>query len=269
MMHWVLQANLYNEEAFLSLLEQLERQETTYDVVKIIPFIAEMEPDINPEGPVFVCGATAMGKIAARKGWIPGYFHVPSMDLVHQGYGEHMLNDGAMIMPFKDLTKKWERFHLRPVNDGKSFPGTIFGWYEMVEWRDRVAALDGDENSLTTLTVRDEVVMSPLKTIYAEFRFFVVRDMIITGSMYKRGDRVHYSKDIDPVVKDFAEMLTGQQARRRDEDEPIKFVPGVAYCLDIALTPYGPKVIEINSINSAGFYACDMGRFVEAINSLG
>ncbi len=268
-MHWVLQSNLYNEEAFLSLLVQLGRQETTHDVVKIIPFIAQMEPDVNPEGPVFVCGATAMGKIAKRKGWLPGYYDVPPMDVIARGYGEHMLNAGAIIAPFKDLTKTWERFHLRPVNDGKSFPGTIFSWDEMVEWRDRVAALDGDDNSLTTLTVRDLVVMSPLKTIYAEFRFFVVRDMVITGSMYKRGDRVHYSSDVDPVVRDFAEMLTGQVARRRDEDQPITFVPADAYCLDIALTPDGPKVIEINSINSAGFYACDMGLFVEAINTLG
>ncbi len=268
-MHWVLQANLYNEGAFLSLLEQLKRQDTTYDVVKIIPFIAEMEPDINPEGPVFVCGATAMSKIAARKGWTPGYFHVPDMAAITAGYGEHMLNAEAVIAPFENLTHIWDRFHLRPVNDGKAFAGTIFDWDELVEWRARVAALDGDDNSLTTLTVRDTVVMSPLKTIYSEFRFFVVEDMVITGSMYKRGDRVHYSTVIDPVVREFAEMLTGQVARRRDEEQPVKFIPATAYCLDIALTPDGPKVIEINSINSAGFYACDMGRFVAAINGLG
>lgn len=267
-MHWVLQTNLYNEEAFLSLLEQLDRQETPYSVVKIIPFVAEMEPDVNPEGPVFVCGATAMGKIAARKGWTPGYYYPPTMDVIMRGYGEYMLNADAVIAPFEDLTRKWNRFHLRPVNDGKAFAGTIFTWDEMVEWRTRVAALDADDNSMTTLTVRDHVVMSPLKTIYSEFRFFVVRERVITGSMYKRGDRVHYSSDIDPVVRDFAEMLTGQQARRRDEEPPVSFVPADAYCLDIALTPDGPKVIEINSINSAGFYACDMGKFVEAINGL-
>lgn len=268
-MHWVLQQNLYNEQAFTSLLEQLQRQETTYDVVKIIPFIAEMEPDINPEGSVFVCGATAMGKIAKRKGWLPGYYDVPPMDVIARGYGDHMLNADAVIAPFKDVPKVWDRFHLRPVNDGKAFAGTIFTWDEMVKWRDRVAALDGDDNSLTTLTVRDLVVMSPLKTIYAEFRFFVVRDRVVTGSMYKRGDRVHYSSDVDPIVWDFAEMLTGQQARRLDQDQPVTFVPAEAYCLDIALTPDGPKVIEINSINSAGFYACDMGKFVDAINWLG
>lgn len=267
-MHWVLQANLYNEQAFMSLLEQLERQETPYDVVKIIPFIAQMEPDVNPEGPVFVCGATAMGKIAARKGWAPGYFHVPDMATILAGYGEHMLNADAIVAPFENLTHTWNRFHLRPVNDGKSFAGTVFSWEEMVEWRDRVAALDGDDNSLTTLTVRDLVVMSPLKTIYAEYRFFVVRDTVITGSMYKRGERVHYSSDVDPAIRGFAEMMTGQIARKNDEDPPVTFVPADAYCLDIALTPAGPKVIEINSINSAGFYACDMGRFVEAINSL-
>jgi len=31
----------------------------------------------------------------------------------------------------------------------------------------------------------------------------------------------------------------------------------------------GLKVLEINAINSSGFHACDMGKFVDAINQLG
>jgi hypothetical protein len=38
--------------------------------------------------------------------------------------------------------------------------------------------------------------------------------------------------------------------------------------LDIADTDEGPKVIEINAINSSGFYACDMGKYIDAINSM-
>ena len=51
-MFWVLQKNLFNEAAFEELLRQLDTQDTKYEVVNIIPFAHEMEPDINPDGPI-------------------------------------------------------------------------------------------------------------------------------------------------------------------------------------------------------------------------
>ncbi|MCW7540445.1 ATP-grasp domain-containing protein [Aquabacterium sp. A7-Y] len=41
-----------------------------------------------------------------------------------------------------------------------------------------------------------------------------------------------------------------------------------AFWLEVADTPNGLKLLEINAINSSGFYACDMGKFVNAINAL-
>ena len=39
--------------------------------------------------------------------------------------------------------------------------------------------------------------------------------------------------------------------------------------VDEAQTPNGPKVIELNSANSVGFYACDIGAIVDAVERLG
>jgi hypothetical protein len=257
-MFWVLQDNLFNEAAFADLLVQLDRQNTKYQVVKIIPFIAEMIPDVDVQDDhVFVLGATSMSKVALRKGWVPGYF---SDNLNYQtlleNYGSYMLNATCVVATFGKLEKQWDVFHLRPVLDTKSFAGTVMDWDEFAEWREKVIAICEEENSLTTLTAKDQVVMSPITEIHAEYRFYVVDGKVITGSMYKQGSRVHYSSVVDDRITKFAqEMVT-------------LWSPNRAFALDIAETPTGLKVIEINAINSSGFYACDMGKFVDAINNM-
>ncbi len=47
-----------------------------------------------------------------------------------------------------------------------------------------------------------------------------------------------------------------------------KWSPDIAYVLDIAVTNEGLKIIEINNINSSGFYKSDIEKIVTAINNL-
>jgi hypothetical protein len=258
-MFWILQDNLYDERAFETLLEQLERQGTKYQVVKVIPFIGEMIPDVEnvQDEHIMVLGATSMSKVAKRKGWVPGYFddNLSYIELL-KNYKGHMLNEGCIVAPFGAMKYEWDRFHLRPVTDSKSFAGTVFDWDEFQEWRDKIILMGEEENSLTTLSLNDLIVMSPLKKILAEYRFYVVDGKVVTGSLYKQGSRVIYKSDVDESVYAFAQEMVDIWA------------PNRAFALDIADTEEGYKVIEINSINSAGFYACDMGKFVAAINDM-
>lgn len=59
-----------------------------------------------------------------------------------------------------------------------------------------------------------EVIVSPLKEIYREYRLFVVKGKVVTGSVYKVGGRLNF-----------------------------------------------------NNINSSGFYACDVAKYVDAIQT--
>jgi glutathione synthase/RimK-type ligase-like ATP-grasp enzyme len=92
-----------------------------------------------------------------------------------------------------------------------------------------------------------------LKKIYNEYRYFVVDGKVVTGSQYKLGKRVVYGEtdqNID-IAQTFVDMLN------KNIDQP--------YVIDIALTDDGYKVIELNTMNCAGFYACDMQKLVTAI----
>jgi hypothetical protein len=47
-----------------------------------------------------------------------------------------------------------------------------------------------------------------------------------------------------------------------------RWQPNDAFSLDVAVTPRGFKAIELNSANSAGFYQCDIGAIIDAVNRL-
>lgn len=79
---------------------------------------------------------------------------------------------------------------------------------------------------------------------------------VFTASMYKHGARVVYSDMIPEYVLKFAQDMVNL------------WQPNHAFALDVCETPEGMKIVEINSINSSGFYACDMGKFVNAIEEL-
>jgi hypothetical protein len=261
-MFWVLEKNLFSESAFEQLLIALERQETPHQVVSRIPFTTLMEPDINPEGLVYVCGSTGIGKVAKARGWTPGYFDENlDYELIMKNYGENCLNHRGKVVTMREasqdlLVNPYGKFFTRPCADNKSFSGMVTDWENFGTWRDKVIALETEENSLTTLQPDDRIVIAPLTTLYTETRFYVVDGEIVTGSQYKAGSQVYYTSDVMPFIKDFAKEMVDH------------WQPNRAFVIDIADTDEGPKVIEINAINSSGFYACDMGRYVAAINAM-
>lgn len=66
-MFWVLQNNLFNEAGFQSLVGALERMGIKNTIVKVVPFVGDIIPDINPKNPVIAIGAYSMWKVAKRK----------------------------------------------------------------------------------------------------------------------------------------------------------------------------------------------------------
>jgi hypothetical protein len=195
----------------------------------------------------------AMRNVALKKNWTPGVFD-DNLDheTLHKNYGSNMLNYDAVFSKFGEVEKIWDRFFLRPVGETKQFTGQVFDWDEFVDWRKSVEKID----RYSTLTLDETLVMAPLKKIYAEWRFFIVDGKVITGSMYKHGDRVVYSDMIPEYVTAYAQEMANL------------WCPNRAFDLDVCETEDGMKIVEINSINSAGFYACDMGKFVNAINNM-
>ena len=281
-MHWILQNNLFNESAYQVLLETLERFNLPYSIHKVVPFVGELVPEPELDHANVICmGSYSMRHAARKYGWRPGVFDLEpfnfNVQLKH--WGDLMLNADAVVSRFEDAEFPFYSIcsahqeddvscrackigsystlmFIRPIEDSKVFAGKVFTKDEFYEWKRKVVVLEEDDG--TSLSKSTLIQLCTPKIIHAEYRFWIVNKKIVCASLYKRGDRIFYSDQVDQHVFDFAQSVID-----------IGWNPHRAYCLDVCETDHGMKIVEINTLNSSGFYACDIPKLVHALEEEG
>lgn len=248
-MHWIIQKNLFKPENYRRLTESLERLEIKYSSVFIPNGTLDLEPEVTPAGKVYICGAIKLKKIAQERAWLPGSFLNDdfNVDRWVSELGNTLLNNDVVYGRFCDIQiGHMDKFFIRPLEDNKAFDGMVLDTEMLDIWRN-----DPSKSNLANL----EVVASPIKEIHREYRIFVVKHQVITGSVYKIAGKPQATQHIEQGVIDFAYEVINT------------WVPAESVVIDICLTSDGYKVIEFNNINSSGFYDSDVQKYVGAIQS--
>lgn len=253
-MYWVIQDSFYSTDGHSRLLAALERLEIPHKVVKLSPQAMTIAPDVNPEGPVWVCGSSTMCRLAARRGWTPGSFLNDNFrfEVWGERYRQIILNSDATLFKIRDIPSDYAEFFIRAPDDSKVVPGRTWKWGEFAAWRDALAA----EAKAFGPTLDSVVVVAKAKTIHYERRYFVLDGELVASSQYRAGGRAEFSAYPDEEADAFVSRAIND------------FSPARAFVLDVAGTPEGLRVVEINCINSAAFYACDVPKLVAAIERL-
>jgi len=259
-MHWVIQDKLRKDAGLRALRANLPRWGIPHSFHDVIPFVGELRPDVNPEGNVIVIGSYAMRHAARAKGWVPGCFdigHLTHQDFVRR-WGMNMLNASGLVERFTDIPNQDlpAEFFCRPAIDSKAWAGAKMSRAEFMLWHEKVMAIVDEPGA--TITRDTEVVVAPIKHIVEEYRCWIVDRQVVTTSLYRRGEAALYAADINDDVLGFAQSL----AR-----EPWQ--PDRAYVLDVSLdAERQTRVIEVNTLNAAGFYAADIQKLVGAIERM-
>lgn len=255
-MHWIVQSNLLNPRSLQDLCEALARQRTPFTQVKLIPLFNVLDgPAPVLHEPVFVYGSTGLGQVAKAQGWNPGYFDENlDYELMLQRYGELALNANATCSTLQDAQALDGPFFIRPVLDNKAFAGSVMNGLELQAFREGVARVADEPDA--TLRLSDRVAVASLVPIEAEYRTLVIDGRVVAASLYKLGDRARTDRPVPADVWAFAQHCSKVWS------------PNRAYTLDVAMTSAGPRVLELNSANSAGLYGCDLDSFVAAVNPL-
>ena len=256
-MKWVVQENIQNEEKYEAFISALQDLNIEYTVVKVVPFVRELIPDVNPTGRVVAWGSISMDYVAKTKGWVPGTFANDNFDqrIWSAAYGDNMLNSDFEVHTFGSIPKFEGTRFIRPIHDMKVFSGMVIHGEEMENWQ---AAIQRISDGYSTLTAETPVSVSSTKELAMEWRFFVVAGSVVAGSRYRQ----YGLTDIRAIGP---ETSPWQFAQKMVD----LWSPADAFVIDIvSLMNHDLKVIEINCINSAGFYAVDMRAVVEAIERL-
>ena len=236
-MHWVVQENLFREPGYDKLISTLERFGISHTIVSVNSKECKITPDVNPEGNVIVMGAVTMWKIAKAKGWFPGSFINADFDsgIQVQHWKAKMFNHDCYIGLLSNIPTQTGKFFIRPAKDSKVFTGHVT-----------------DMENLQYLNCPKDVIVqvSSCKDIYAEYRLWIINNDIVTASRYVRGGVVSYSDDVEDDILSFGQDCINE------------WTPAKAFCLDVFRGEDGPKIGEVNNINSAGFYAADVQKII-------
>lgn len=265
-MHWIVNADLHGEPAYARLVEELIAQGRRHTIVRKAPmadYLLSVEDDldedghnrpleIEPDGPMFATGTTALAGISRRSGWSPGFIEAPSQTECIAAWGEQMLNHDAVIAPLSAMQPVMENFFIRPVEDLKSFPGTVLSLDEYESWRRAMTSSKG----VNKVPMDTPVMVAALRRIDAEYRCVCVNGRVVAKSRYRLKGRLSLS----PVVE--------QDVLAYLDERLAEWNPRPAVTIDVARTPEGLRIIETNSVSSSGFYAIDMAAFVKAISDM-
>ena len=232
-------------------------------VVKVVPFVGEMipEPDIGDGDRVICFGAYSMRHIARERGWYPGVIDLEfkANEIYNNSWGEYCLNVDSFECRFDEVGIRvrklgWGEWFMRPITDSKSFAGQVIDRDSYDEWYKGVVLLEEDDGS----NLRGSTIcrVSICRDIVKEWRIFVVGDEVVTGSQYRVGGRVCYDRVVDDDVIEFVEGLIILEPNFAD-----------AYVIDVCRIGSGRlRVVEVNTINSAGFYHADVNKLIGALD---
>lgn len=254
---WVVQTNLGSRRDTERIQAACAELGLGFVGVQGIPF-SETPPEVTVEGPAVAYGSANLMRTIQRAGKLrPGVFFDDERFRFARwaaALGPDVLNADAQVTTLRALAAESrpddEQLFLRPDDDQKSFAGTVMRFDELRRWVD-VLSPGG-----FSVDVDAPVVAARPLEIDAEWRLFIVAGRISSASRYRTGG----GPDIRPdLPEDVAALALSAVAR---------FSPSPAFVLDIAASQGRLAVIEYNSMNSSGFYACDIEAIVRDVSAM-
>lgn len=227
--------------------------------VELRPFVQELEGRglnaIDEGTPVFVRGPFGLPEACEKRGWRPIVWtgECLSERAVMTALGSDYLNADGAFMSLTDLPSAdfgGNEVFVKPVEDSKVFGG------QRVVVKDAQSWLDGMRKSgyLREEDQNIEIFCAPVKRLGCEWRFFVVGGEIADGCCYRQYGKFMPERWVPEGVETFV------------KDAISRYDPLPGFVLDVVQVEDGTyRVIELNTINHAGVYACEPERIITAI----
>ncbi len=244
-MYYIIQENVFREIHYDYIFEALERLGLAYEVVRLngtadFPFQTDRKD-------VFCFGSIRLANLAKKYAWQPGSLLNNQHDYtVYAHYWkENLLNWDSKIQEIEEPIDFYAyKLFIRPTKDSKIFTGQLFSAADWTATQES-AIKRGHQKSLIQVAIP--------KKIYQEVRCWIVGGKVVSASTYKLGPEVRYIEYNDADGLAFAEEMAQI------------FQPAAAFVLDICSSEHGWKIVELNCINSAGFYACNLQKLLMSL----
>ncbi|RUR84257.1 ATP-grasp domain-containing protein [Chlorogloeopsis fritschii PCC 9212] len=256
--NWLIEKNIIDAEE--QFLEELRRQGYIYKETKYLHFRPQEANKYFPDHDcVLFRGTLNLGRDILKTSWIPGaYMDERNLrcSTYYTYFGQYLLNNKYFILSLGELIRRREEIleyfkskgelFVRPDSNMKSFRAGVFNLNVLNTMQSLGSELRRDETTL--------VLVSGKRIITREWRFFVYKNQVITGSLYlveeERVDETIKGGDLEDYL---SEVL-----------KQVNWYPESLYTVDICESEGELYVLELGSFSCAGEYGCDLSLIVEA-----
>lgn len=241
-MYILIQSNIHKDPDFDRIYPILEKLQIPYEKIELNSSITKLEIKENRNDD-FVYGSVKFAMLAMENNhWIPGSFYGGNhkFEVNSKYYGENLLNYQVEIRKLGDQLK-WaddEEKFIKPYQYAKLFTGTIFTKKKWEIFRENSL-----NNPSTPLLDKNSLIqISSPRDIIKEARLWIVGKEIVDAVYYKILKDIPYEMHVEVSALEFAYKMVNI------------FNVAEAFVMDVCLTDVGWKIVEINCINSAGFF---------------
>lgn len=254
-MLFLVQSNIYSDPDHDQIFDVLEAQNIAYEKIHLEPSAQSITIQ-STRTDIFVYGSVRLARLAkANTNWTPGSFYGGNhlFEVHSKYYKEHLLNYHTEVFKFGEQiewAEKEQKF-IKPFQHAKIFTGKVF---TALKWSDFVQ--HSLANPRTPLLNKDSLVQaSKPQKIFKEARLWIVGQQVVAAVYYKFHGDVVFEKEVAAEGIAFAKEMIAI------------FNVADAFVMDICLTIESWKIVEINCINSAGFYPnLNVASLVKALN---
>ena len=169
-------------------------------------------------------------------------------------FGDNLLNFETEIRELGDKLE-WndnEEKFIKPYQFAKLFTVNIFTQKKSENFVENTLS-----NPNTPLINENSLIqISPPREIIKEARLWIVGKEIVEAVYYKILKDIPFEESVESEAIDFAKEMIK------------KFNVAEAFVMDVCLTDIGWKIVEINCINSAGFFPnADIKKIFHSLNN--
>jgi hypothetical protein len=254
---WIIESHLGDQVAFDAIVAYLISHHYPYHTMRFVPFSREPVGEVpKVEGPCIVYGGAGVATLAQNQRWAPGLW--TGLEFAPAEYSKHLgslyLNHEQLICPLDQVVNNvsgcgWTQFFMRPNDDLKAFPGRPSSVGSVRDWVEQMRKQGVlDENNVT-------VCIAPIREIGREWRTVVVNGWPVAWSLYKQYKQRRDEPTIEPEA-----LETIREAVKL-------YAPADVFVADVCETADGMKIVEYNTFNSAGLYACDLGKVIGSVSN--
>lgn len=248
---WLVQTNGIDYRHVSKIWDAAKKYSKVEEAV-VVPFKTTLDNEFDAkEKYVIPYGSVRLSKIGLIHGWQGIYQSDYSFNSeIWFENRPDMLNSDSISLSIKELQDLPVngKIFIRPSLDHKAFTGFVATKKGILDLAERAEIEDNVNFDMNT-----RVSVSSVKSIEAEYRYFVIGGKVVSGSLYAQMGV--------PMTQPVTEKCRLKMAQAAANE----WLPHETCVMDLADTNEGCKVIEFNAFNSSGFYYHDVDNIVKSV----